>query len=295
MIIINFIRGFCMALADSVPGVSGGTIAFLFGFYDKFLGSIDDVFHGKGEERKAGISFLIKLGSGWIIGMGMAVSVLASIFDAQIYRISSLFIGFIACSIPVIMKEEKECLKDYKQGFYVIVGAVIVALITYFNPVSSSGTQIAINSLNLGLVAYIFVAAMLAISAMVLPGISGSTILLVFGLYMPIISALKDALHFKLDAFPVLIIFGLGVIAGVLTVIRLIRYALKNYRSQMVYLIIGMMIGSFYAIIMGPTTLSVAQAPISLETFHPLFFIIGVVIVLTMQLSKNRMDKKASQ
>ena len=57
-LLINFIRGFCMALADSVPGVSGGTIAFLLGFYDRFIGSLDDLFHGKGPARVAALSFL---------------------------------------------------------------------------------------------------------------------------------------------------------------------------------------------------------------------------------------------
>ncbi|MGL4663443.1 MAG: undecaprenyl phosphate translocase family protein, partial [Clostridium butyricum] len=68
MYIINFIRGFCMALADSVPGVSGGTIAFLLGFYDKFIGSLDAIVAGKKAEKIGGIKFLIKIGIGWITG-----------------------------------------------------------------------------------------------------------------------------------------------------------------------------------------------------------------------------------
>ncbi len=66
--IINFIRGFCMALADSVPGVSGGTVAFLLGFYDKFIGSLDSLIAGNLEEKKKAVIFLIKLGIGWGIG-----------------------------------------------------------------------------------------------------------------------------------------------------------------------------------------------------------------------------------
>ena len=58
-LLINFIHGFCMALADSVPGVSGGTVAFLLGFYDRFIGSLDDLFHGKGPAKVAALSFLV--------------------------------------------------------------------------------------------------------------------------------------------------------------------------------------------------------------------------------------------
>lgn len=65
MLILNMFRGFCMALADSVPGVSGGTIAFLLGFYDKFIGSLDALVSGTKEERKEALVFLVKLGIGW--------------------------------------------------------------------------------------------------------------------------------------------------------------------------------------------------------------------------------------
>ncbi|MEG0153495.1 MAG: DUF368 domain-containing protein, partial [Cellulosilyticaceae bacterium] len=95
MFILNFIRGFAMALADSVPGVSGGTVAFLLGFYDKFIGSLDDLVSGNMQAKKEALIFLLKLMSGWIVGFLMAVSILASIFDSQIYAISSLFLGFI--------------------------------------------------------------------------------------------------------------------------------------------------------------------------------------------------------
>ena len=83
MFIIQFIRGFCMALADSVPGVSGGTIAFLLGFYDKFIDSIDDLLTGTKEERKDAFVFLIKLGIGWISGFVIAVLILT----LPVYRI----------------------------------------------------------------------------------------------------------------------------------------------------------------------------------------------------------------
>ena len=102
--ILNFIRGFCMALADSVPGVSGGTVAFLLGFYDKFIGSLDALVAGSMQEKKEAIIFLIKIMVGWVVGFLMAVSILASIFDAQIYKISSLFMGFILFGIPIVVK-----------------------------------------------------------------------------------------------------------------------------------------------------------------------------------------------
>ena len=99
MFIIQFIRGFCMALAESVPGESGGTIAFLLGFYDKFIDSIDDLLTGTKEERKDAFVFLIKLGIGWISGFVIAVLILTSVFESHIYYISSLFIDIAPFSI----------------------------------------------------------------------------------------------------------------------------------------------------------------------------------------------------
>ena len=92
-VFLNAVRGFCMALADSVPGVSGGTIAFLLGFYDEFINSLNDLMGRDSKKRKKAFLFLVKLGIGWIIGFGMSVLILASLFEAHIYQISSVFFG----------------------------------------------------------------------------------------------------------------------------------------------------------------------------------------------------------
>lgn len=282
-----------MALADSVPGVSGGTVAFVLGFYDQFIGSLDALISGNMQEKKEAVIFLLKLGIGWIVGFLLAVSILASVFETQIYSISSLFIGFILAAIPLVIKEEKHNMKVCVSSIIsLFVGIAIVALITYFNPVSGSDSAISLKQLDLGLIIYVFVAAMFAISAMVLPGISGSTLLLVFGLYVPIISAIKSLMSFDFSYLPILIVFGLGVLTGIVTIVRLIKFALDKHRNIMLFLIIGMMIGSFYAIIMGPQTLEVPKAPLSLETFNIIWFIIGGIIILGLQKLKEITENK---
>ena len=282
--IIDFIRGFFMALADSVPGVSGGTIAFLMGFFDKFINSLNYLMKGTKEERIKSIKFLAKIFVGWIVGMGLAVTILANLFDKEIYKMSSLFLGFIIAAIPVMIMEEKESVKGkYKNIIWAIVGAVTVILLSSLK----MGSNLDLIHLNIGMLVYIFIAGMLAISAMVLPGISGSTILLSFGLYIPVINGVKDFLHFDFSSFALLFTLGLGILFGVATVLRLIKKLLDNHRSAIVYAIIGMMIGSLYAIVIGPTTLKVPQAAMTLKTFSIIFFIIGVVIVLAFQQVKN--------
>ena len=119
--IINFFNGFLMALADSVPGVSGGTVAFILGFYDKFIASFDDLFRGNIEKKKKALVYLIKIGIGWVIGFLLAASVLSSLLHKEIYKLSSLFLGFIIFAIPIVIKTEKKEIKGkYKNILFFI-------------------------------------------------------------------------------------------------------------------------------------------------------------------------------
>lgn len=288
--IVNFFNGFAMAAADSVPGVSGGTIAFLLGFYDKFINSLNGIISKDKKERKDALNFLIKLGIGWVFGMIICVLILTKVFESNIYKISSLFMGFILFSIPIIIKEEKGVLKGkYVNFIFLIIGALLVFLISYYN--SSSITTVNINKLNVGSAIYTFLVGMIAINAMILPGISGSTLLLIFGLYLPIINGIKDLLHFNFSPLFGLIIFGLGVLTGIFSTIKLLKQALVKFRSQTVYTIIGLMIGSIYSIIMGPTTLDVPVDAINFGNFSILFFIIGGAVVLGLQKLKSILEK----
>ena len=292
---MTMFHGFCMALADSVPGVSGGTIAFLMGFYDNFIGSLNDLMLGKMEAKKNAIVYLAKLGIGWVIGFGASVLVLTAVFESHIYAISSLFIGFIVFAIPVVIMEEKKCLKEKPLAVAaLLVGAALVVLLTYFT-VGSSGNNVSIDNPTVGTYFYVFFAGAIAICAMVLPGISGSTLLLIFGLYISIISAIKELMHLNFEYFPILFVFGLGVITGIVSIVRIIRVALEKHRSIMVYLILGMMLGSLYSVVMGPATLDTPQPPMTFSTFDWLFFLIGGVIIAGIQFMGRKKELAQSE
>ena len=287
-----------MALADSVPGVSGGTVAFILGFYDKFIGSIRDLLSVKTtkEEKKEALIFLIKIGIGWVIGFLLAVSFISSIFEKHIYNISSLFVGFIIFAIPIIIKEEKESLKGkYKNLLFMIIGIAVVVLISVLKPANSAITDLAWKNINIGSCIFVFFVGMIAISAMVLPGISGSTLLLIFGLYAPIINAIRQVMHFKLEYLPILIIFALGVITGMVSVVKFINYSLKRFRSQTIYLVLGLMIGSLYSVFVGPTTLETPVAAMNIHTFSIIFFIIGGVLIIGLERLKYVLEKKENK
>jgi len=281
------ISGFCMALADSVPGVSGGTIAFIMGFYDRFIGSINDLVFGEIEDKKTALKYLIKLGIGWLLGMGIASIILSSMFESHIYLVSSLFIGFIAGSIPIVIQEEADSFKRDIKGFlFLIIGMFLVILITWLNSqIGTSAVDLRVISAPLAL--KLFLIGMIAISAMFLPGISGSTLLLIFGMYIPVINGVKSLLSMNFSCLPALMIFGCGVLTGAVTVVKIIKYCLDKFHTQTIYMILGMMIGSFYAIIMGPTTLKNIQPALTLQSFHIIAAMIGLALVLGMHFLKG--------
>ena len=129
----------------------------------------------------------------------LAVSVLANVFESGIYKVSSLFLGFIILAIPVMIMEEKESIKGkYYNIVWAVIGIAIVVGISLINP---SGSGADVSHMNIGTVIFVVLAGMCAISAMVLPGISGSTILLTFGLYMPVITGIKEFLHLNFRVF----------------------------------------------------------------------------------------------
>ena len=284
-----------MALADSVPGVSGGTVAFILGFYDNFVNALNNLISSDKIGRINALKFLTKIGVGWVVGFILSVLFITSIFEKNIYEINSLFLGFIIASIPIIVKSEKKTLlRNNKNIIFLIIGIIVVCGLTYFNPITSKGHSFSVRADNLSLAfgTYIFISGMIAISAMVLPGISGSTILLIFGIYTPILNAIKQVLEFNFEYLPSIIIFGFGIIAGILLTVRVVRSLLRKFRAQTIYCIIGLMIGSIYAVIMGPTSLEIPRPPMSLATFSIVFFAIGCTLVPALEKLKVILEKK---
>ncbi|MGD1822441.1 MAG: DUF368 domain-containing protein [Pleomorphochaeta sp.] len=288
----NSIKGFCMALADSIPGVSGGTIAYILGFYDKFLSSLNNIFSRDKNEQKSAITFLVQLIFGWLIGFILSILILSTLFTNQIYFMSSLLIGLTLSSIPLILKEEKNIfnknIKDIiKYTFFFILGFIIVIYIST-NSGSSSNQVIDLKNLTFLLSIKLFFVGMLAIATMILPGISGSSLLVIFKLYLPIINALKEFFHFNFTYFFALFIFGCGILFGAITTVKIVKTALKKYRASTLSFIIGLILAAVYSIILGPTTLEIPKAPLSLSTFNIIGFSLGVLIIFTLHKMQAR-------
>lgn len=130
--ITTMLHGMAMALADSVPGVSGGTVAFIPGFYERFLGALHDLIRGSGARRRAAFWYLFRFGLGWAAGMGASVLVLSQIFEKNIYFLSSAFLGLTVGAIPFILREEGKNIRPQDADFF-LLGAALVAAFSFLS------------------------------------------------------------------------------------------------------------------------------------------------------------------
>ena len=203
-----------------------------------------------------------------------------------------------AAAIPVIIYEERATLRGkWLSMIFLPIGAAAVALLTYFIP-SINSSVIDLSNMSVGAYFYLFFAGVICIAAMVMPGISGSSMLMIFGIYAQLVNALSSFLKGEFSYFWALLVFGLGVIAGIFTFARIAKLCLKKFRSQTVYCIIGLMIGSIYAIVLGPTTLEVAQPAVNASNFQAGWFVLGALIPVILAVSKlavmKRREKRAA-
>lgn len=243
----NLWRGFAMGTTDLVPGVSGGTIALLLGIYDDFIRSISGIFSKRFWES---LKFLIPIGLGMVIAIGVLSKLINYLLSTHTIPTMFFFVGLIGGIIPYLLKTSK-----FKQTFntlhyiLLVLGIVIIVVITLLNNGDKhAGETLTLNS---GLVIKYFIAGMCASSAMLLPGISGSFMLLVFGVYGTVMFAISEFMSLNFAAIPILLTVGFGVICGFLFSSKLIQYLLSYYTFLTYALIIGFVVGSLYAVFPG--------------------------------------------
>jgi len=236
----NIYRGFLMGASDVIPGVSGGTIALLLGIYDRLISAINGLFS---KDWKKQLSFLIPLG----LGIAIAIFSLSKLIDWLLEHypapVHFFFLGLILGVLPYLFTQAK-VKETFKFNHYLIliVGAVLIGSINFLDP--SSGQAI-IENRSIGIYVFLFFSGFLASAAMILPGISGSMILLVIGSYHTIINAVHNL---YLD---VILVTGVGIAIGILVMSRLIAYFLEKFHTGTFACVIGFVIGSLVIVFPG--------------------------------------------
>ncbi|MRV88326.1 DUF368 domain-containing protein [Staphylococcus aureus] len=269
---INILKGFAMGTSDLVPGVSGGTIALLLGIYNQFIASISGIF-----SRRFWPSFTFSIPI--IIGMLLAMGSLSNLFNYLLsqHHIPTMFFfgGLIIGIVPYLLK-----ISNYKTSFttkhymMVIAGIAILIVITLMNNSDKHAGETL--TLSTGLIIKYFIAGMCASSAMLLPGISGSFMLLVFGVYGTVMLAISEVVKLNFAGLPILLAVGFGVLAGFIISSKIIQYFLTHHKLMTFALIIGFVVGSLFAVFPGLPT-NIVMWFVSLVVF-----IIGFIVSLTL-------------
>jgi len=237
------LKGMAMGIAEVIPGVSGGTIAFITGIYEKLLNSIKafgpSLLPTFKKEGFSGLwkaingTFLVTLFFGMALGVVVGVFGVTHLLENYPPAVWAFFFGLIIASAIYVGKQVDQW--SVKNIILLIVGALIAYGITVLTP--AEGSQ------NLG---FVFLCGAIAISALILPGISGSFILLMLGMYTYIVSeTLREALStFAPDKLLTMVVFALGCLTGLMTVSRLLSWTFKHYRGATLAVLTGFMIGS---------------------------------------------------
>tara|TARA_R110001592_G_scaffold7190_1_gene40534 strand:- start:1190 stop:2107 length:918 start_codon:yes stop_codon:yes gene_type:complete len=230
-----FIKGMLMGAADIVPGVSGGTVAFITGIYERLLNALKMLLPAfftfiKSKQLKRFIEetdlmFLITLFSGILVSVASLAKIISYLMVHYPIPLWSGFFGLILASVFVVAK-------DVKQWSFILVvclllGVLVALGITQLSPASIEKSPLTI-----------FFSGMLAICAMVLPGISGSFILVILGSYSWVLDAIK---HFE---WSTLGIFGAGCLIGLLSIANALSWAFGKYKDKTLAILTGFMLGA---------------------------------------------------
>ena len=232
-----------MGIAEVIPGVSGGTIAFITGIYERLINTIKTILGPEifkslrhdgllGAWKKADGLFLTMLLGGMVLGIGVGVFGVTHLLENYPELLWAFFFGLIIASALYIGRQVTKW--GAVEIAILVLGVAVAYFITVASPAQGSESLV-----------MVFMAGTIAISALILPGISGSFILLLMGMYTLIIPTVKDALKtFNPDSLVILVVFALGCLLGLATFSRVLSWTFKNYHNQTLALLTGFMIGS---------------------------------------------------
>ncbi|MEQ9216841.1 MAG: DUF368 domain-containing protein [Cyclobacteriaceae bacterium] len=278
--IILLLKGMAMGGADVIPGVSGGTIALITGIYEELINSIRSVdgtlvqfllkFRIKAVWERINGAFLLNVLLGILISIFSLARLITYLLDEHPIQVWSFFFGLILVSVFYVSPSKMKG-SDYV-GF--ILGAFIAYAITSFVPGETTES-----------LWFVFMSGAIAICAMILPGISGSFILLLLGKYDYVLGAVKDL------NLGVIAVFGLGCLVGIISFSKLIHWLLQHYKPVTMSVLAGFMLGSLNKIwpwkidldnVM-PTHYSIVTGMDNYLGIAILFFILGIGIVVLLE------------
>ncbi len=284
-----FFIGAAMGVANIIPGVSGGTIAVVFGIYEELMEALGNFITDK-EKRWQYIKFLAVLFSGSLLAVLSLARVLSWSFENYPLPTVYFFLGLIVGSIPIVIKSHSDMKFDLRRGLSFMIGLIGVIVLALLQAGSGDATNVYdISNINIFSYLYFAFAGAIAASAMIIPGVSGSFILILLGVYWTVLGAISDVTGSLLSdgltpemttRIFILAALGIGVVFGILIFSKIMSWALKHHPALTMYMILGLIIGSIYQIFPGFEISS--HGIIAIVTF-----VIGVIISLKFGVEKE--------
>ncbi len=278
--ILLVIKGFIMGIANIIPGVSGGTLALTLGIYEDFIGAISHFFRN----IKKHVNFLLPIFVGILLSVITMSNVISTCFDQYPIPTTLFFMGLVIGGIPMLLKRVKNTKEKKQVSSYVIalITFSIVMVMAFSEQIFGSGLG-NVSFSNMAVFDYVilFFVGLIAAATMVIPGVSGSLVLMLLGYYLPIIGVLKELTKFE-NLGPNLLVafvFGVGVLVGIVAISKVIEYLLEKFEAKTFFGVIGFILASIIAIPVsvyhevGTIVFSVPQGILGV-----LFLAIGIIV-----------------
>lgn len=274
-----------MGIANIIPGVSGGTLAIILGIYEDFIGALSHFF----KNFKKNLIFILPVG----LGMLASIATMSNVIDYSLHKFTlatvMFFVGLVLGGIPLLLNKVKG--KKDSKVFANIIAFIITFSIVIFMAVAKLifSTDFSISFAHLSIISLIliFLVGILAAGTMVIPGVSGSLVLMLIGYYEPVIKTIKSLVHFDNVAHNglIILIFGLGIIVGIVGIARLFEYLFKKHETVTYYGVLGFIFASVIAIPISTfTSISI--------TFKVLELIIGIACMLVGTIIAYKLGEK---
>jgi hypothetical protein len=243
--LLLILKGFILGIANIIPGVSGGTLAMTMGIYEDIIKSISSIL----KTPKKSLKLLLYLG----IGAALSILILSKLLNYTLtnyaFATTLFFIGLIVGGFPLLLKKAK----GHKVSLgYLLSFLSTTSLVIILRLLQTSENTVSLNNISLFTMIILLLVGMLAASTMVIPGVSGSFVLMLIGFYKPILNTISNITKFNLLGHNLLILvpFGIGVLLGIVLTAKLIEYLLKKYEIYTYYGIYGFILASILVLIL---------------------------------------------
>lgn len=263
--IILILKGAIFGIANIIPGVSGGTLALTMGIYEDLITSISHFF----KQPKQSLKFIMPFALGAALSILLMSKIISLCLDKFPFPTTLFFVGLIIGGIPLLTKKIKKAKTTPLNIALFILTFILVLAMNFIN---SGAREISLKNPTIMMYLILAIIGIITAATMVIPGISGSFVLMLLGYYKPIVNTISDLTNFSnlTHNLAILIPFGIGVLLGIILISKLLEYLFSKYEVPTYYAILGFVISSILTLL-----ISIISPEITL-----LHIIIGLVLLI---------------